>query len=150
MGLSKDSPIDLGRLKPVTRVLDAEPIIDRDLLGLTAWIAETYACAWGEALAMLLPAPLKREGGRRKVRVLVLEREPTDEELATLEEKSPKPFRILRMLREVGGRAELAELLRKANLSDAPAKTLAKTGLARIEFIISEHVRAHPMALLEP
>jgi primosomal protein N' (replication factor Y) (superfamily II helicase) len=135
VGLSKDSPIDLGRLKPVTRVLDAEPIIDRDLLGLTAWIAETYACAWGEALAMLLPAPLKREGGRRKVRVLVLEREPTDEELATLEEKSPKPFRILRMLREVGGRAELAELLRKANLSDAPAKTLAKTGLARIEFI---------------
>lgn len=135
VGLSKECPIEAGRLRPITRVLDKEPIIGPELLGLTAWLAENYACAWGEALAMLLPAPLKREGKRRRVRFLELGRTPTPEELATLEEKSPKQFRILRLLREVGGRIELADLLRKTNLSDAPAKTLAKHGFARIDYV---------------
>ena len=135
VGLSPDCSYDLARLKPVTRVLDVDPIIGPELLGLTAWIAETYACAWGEALAMLLPAPLKREGKRRRIRVLQLEREPTEAEVLELEERRPKPARLLRMLRDVGGRIELRELLNRANLSDAPAKTLAKTGLARIEYV---------------
>jgi len=135
VGLSKTTPIETARMRPITRVMDAEPIIDGDLLGLTAWIAETYACAWGEALAMLLPAPLKREGSRRRVRVLQVAKEATPEELAKLEADLPKSFRLLRLLMEVGGRMELADLLRKTNLSDAPAKTLAKHGFARIDYI---------------
>lgn len=131
--------IDLRRLRPITRVLDEAPLIDTELLGLTAWMAETYACAWGEALAILLPAPLKREAKRRRVRFLVLhpeyaEKIPSDV-YHELEEKHPKQHRLLRLLMEVGGRLELAELLRKSNLSDAPAKSLAKRGLVKIEYV---------------
>jgi primosomal protein N' (replication factor Y) len=139
VSVSPHCTIDLRRLRPITRVMDSAPLIDKELLGLTAWMAETYACAWGEALAILLPAPLKREGKRRTVRFLALhpdysEKIPADV-YHELEKKQPKQHRLLRLLMEVGGRIELLELLRKANLSDAPAKSLAKRGLVKIEYV---------------
>jgi len=134
--VSERSAYDPARVRPITKVLDPEPVIDIELLGLTAWMAETYACAWGEALAALLPAPMKREGRRRRVRILVQAGQPTKEELDELEEKHPKQFRLWRILGEVGGRMELVELLRKTNLSEAPAKSLEKRGWARIERVV--------------
>ncbi len=136
VSVSERSTFDPAKVRPVTRVLDAEPVVDAELLGLTAWMAEIYACAWGEALAALLPAPMKREGRRRRVRFLVQAAEPTKEQLDELEEKHPKQFRLLRILREVGGRMELMELLRKTNLSEAPAKSLEKRGYARVERVV--------------
>jgi len=134
--VSERCAIDPAKVRPVTRVLDSEPVIDAELLGLTAWMAETYACAWGEALAALLPAPMKREGRRRRVRFLELLAEPDLAALDELEAKHPKQFRLLRMLREVGGRMELVELLRKTNLSDAPAKSLERRGIVRIDHVV--------------
>jgi primosomal protein N' (replication factor Y) (superfamily II helicase) len=139
VSVSKHCLIDLRKLRPITNVLDRAPLVDTELLGLTAWMAETYACAWGEALAILLPAPLKREATRRRVRFLVIhpdfaEQVPADV-FHELESKQPKQHRLLRMLLEVGGRMELVELLRKTNLSDAPAKSLAKRGLVKIEYV---------------
>ena len=55
------------RLKALLRVLDEEPLIDAAMLELTRWIAEEYACSWGEALAAVLPTALKREMQREIV-----------------------------------------------------------------------------------
>ena len=136
VGVSERCAFDPAKVRPITRVLDAAPVVDDELLGLTAWMAETYACAWGEALAALLPAPLKREGKRRTVRVLQATAAPAPELLDDLEQKHPKQFRLLRLLGEVGGRMELVELLRKTNLSEAPAKSLERRGLVRIERVV--------------
>ena len=46
------------------------PVFDAHLLDLTRWMADDHACSWGEALAAVLPAALKREGGRRTVAVV--------------------------------------------------------------------------------
>lgn len=50
-------------LKPVTEILDDEPLLDPHMLELTRWVARTYHCGWGEAIAAALPAPLRRGKG---------------------------------------------------------------------------------------
>ena len=46
--------------RPLSRIVDGEPLVDGDLLALARWIAETYLCSLGEALAAIVP------GGRRE------------------------------------------------------------------------------------
>ena len=67
VGVHGESDFPRRRLRGILEVLDAEPVVDAELLGLTRWIAERYASSWGEALAAVLPAPLKRETAPRRV-----------------------------------------------------------------------------------
>jgi primosomal protein N' (replication factor Y) len=119
----------------IARVFDPEPVVDERLLSLTQWMAEEYACSWGEALAAVLPAPLKRERESRKIKVIAVAQGVGTEQLAELEERWPKQHRLLRALIDIGGAVELIDLLRRANLSESPAKSLVAKGLARIEWI---------------
>ena len=45
-------------LKAIEEVQDLEPIISRELLSLTRWIANYYHSSWGEAIKAALPAGL--------------------------------------------------------------------------------------------
>ncbi len=45
-------------LKTIEEVLDSEPIISKELLSLTKWIADYYHSSWGEAIKAALPAGL--------------------------------------------------------------------------------------------
>lgn len=136
--------VPAGRLKPIADVLDAEPVLDGHLLELTRWMADYYACAWGEALAAVLPAALKREGGRRTV-VVVAPAEGVDEaRLAELEgAANAKQHRVLRTLLEARGPISRVDIIKKLNVTDAPIRTLVKKGLA-----VLEHVVAAPDDLL--
>jgi len=133
-----------GRLKPIVEVLDAEPVLDQHLLDLTRWMADYYACSWGEALAAVLPAALKREGGRRTV-VVVAPADGVDESrLAELEgAANAKQHRVLRTLLEARGPIARVDIIKKLNVTDAPIRTLVKKGLA-----VLEHVVAAPDDLL--
>ena len=42
--------LDPVRIKDVVEVLDHLPLIDDKMLGLTRWMADYYACSWGQAL----------------------------------------------------------------------------------------------------
>ncbi|HEX6885663.1 MAG TPA: primosomal protein N' [Planctomycetota bacterium] len=123
------------RLKAVHAVLDDEPVLGSELLELTRWIARRYACAWGEALAAALPAPLKREAARRRVPRARVSPGIGVEQLATLVEKHPEQHRLLRTLLELGGTAMLRELLRSLRLSESPARTLRKRGWIVLDYV---------------
>lgn len=125
-----EAPAGNVLVKELAAVLDREPALDAGLLSLCAWIAEEYACTLGEALAAVLPAPMKREGGQRRVLKIRAAPGVTPEALAALESRQPAQHRLLRTLLEIQGEAELRDLLRRLELSDAPAKGLAKRGLA--------------------
>jgi primosomal protein N' (replication factor Y) (superfamily II helicase) len=129
VGVDATTDVPARAIRPIEDVLDAEPVIGPELLDLTRFIANEYACSWGEALAAALPAPLKRAGGSRRVRTLAAA-EGAASELEELEEKHPKQYRLLRTLLEVAGPVDQLELLRRLGLSDAPAKSLVKKGLA--------------------
>ncbi|MAB79566.1 MAG: primosomal protein N' [Planctomycetes bacterium] len=133
-----ESEVDPKKLKEIVHVLDPEPVVDVELLGLTRWIAERYGCAWGEALAAVLPAPLKSARRRRRVAYIEAVRGSGDEALAKLEalgDRGEKQHRLLRTLLELSGRIELKSILRQLQLSDSPAKTLCKRGWVSIEYV---------------
>lgn len=123
------------RMRAIEDVLDAEPVVDRPLLELTRWIAEEYGCAWGEALAAILPAPLKRARGVRKVWMARATSAATPEVVAELEQRSPEQHRLLRTLAGIEGEVGLRELTNKLGLSDSPARTLARKGLIELRMV---------------
>ena len=129
VSLEGETDVPAARLKSIAQVLDSEPVIDADLLKLTSWMANYYACSWGEALAAVLPAALKREGGPRKVRMVTAAEGIGPQELKELEASFPKQHRLLRTLLDMDGETALRDLQRRLNLSDAPARTLERKGL---------------------
>ncbi|MCH2104466.1 MAG: primosomal protein N' [Planctomycetes bacterium] len=133
--VGRDTTCDLpaGKVRPLKAVLDERPLLSAELLSLTRWMADRYACSWGEALSAVLPAGLKRERSRRVIRMIRAGQPASPEVLKELAQKSEKQHRLLRTLMEIGGAVELRELTRRLNLSDAPAQTLAKKGLVVIE-----------------
>lgn len=115
------------RARALVEVLEGSPLVERELLELTRWMADEYACAWGEALHAVLPAALKRTGKRATVLVAQVRPGIGPRELEELAEQ-PKQERLLRTLIEVGGPIELRDVLRQLNLSQAPARTLERRG----------------------
>lgn len=49
---SESSPFEA---RPILEVIDSSPVIGRDLLELTEWVARYYRCGWGEAIRAALP-----------------------------------------------------------------------------------------------
>lgn len=47
------------KLKPVSEILDAQPVLTAPILQLTKWISEYYLCSWGEAIENALPKWVK-------------------------------------------------------------------------------------------
>lgn len=129
----RDPPAEAARIKPIHKLLEDEPSLDGAMLELTRWMAEEYACSWGEALAAVLPGALKREAGALQVVMIRAAGNIEDAVMEALETRNPKQHRMLRTLRELGGTIELRELCRRLNVTDSVAKSLAKAGLAYIE-----------------
>jgi primosomal protein N' (replication factor Y) len=50
---TSDAPV--GKLKAVSEVLDAEPLLTDQMRALAAWLSRRYVCSIGEALFALLP-----------------------------------------------------------------------------------------------
>ena len=46
----------IARLKDLLDIVDDVPVLTADLLRLTRWVAEYYACAWGQVLKSAIPA----------------------------------------------------------------------------------------------
>lgn len=55
-----ESELPADRLKPATAILDAQPLISRELLESLAWVARYYQHPLGEVLDTALPAGLRR------------------------------------------------------------------------------------------
>jgi len=47
-------------VKPIEKLLDAEPVLNEDLIHLAEWISDYYLCAVGEALWTIIPKGYKK------------------------------------------------------------------------------------------
>lgn len=57
---ARDRPPAGVEVRPLSRIVDGEPLVDGRMLTLARWMADTYLCSLGEALAAIVP------GGRRE------------------------------------------------------------------------------------
>lgn len=90
-GLRDTSPFP--DLKALHDVVDAPPLFDESMLRLARWLADYYVAPFEQAIAAILPAPVRREGAKFKEQLIVRARSesaPTPEEVAALAKRSPK------------------------------------------------------------
>jgi primosomal protein N' (replication factor Y) len=125
--LSAQSPV--AKTKALLDVLDTEPSISGELLGLVTWMADYYLAAPGDIIkAMLVQGAAKP--GKRIITLLA----DDSASASTKPSGAPLQAEILRALREKSPRAytQLQKLLGKKNLT-APLAELARKGLVRVE-----------------
>lgn len=49
-------PVPPEKIRPVTKILDSEPLVSEELFDLARWISRYYLCAIGEAVSAVVPA----------------------------------------------------------------------------------------------
>ncbi|CAG0987455.1 partial Primosomal protein N', partial [Anaerolineae bacterium] len=77
------SPLLRHQIKEILKAPDDEPLVNESMRRLTRWMADYYACSWGEALQAVLPAVVRTGVQRRTITVVKLAR-PRDETLAEI------------------------------------------------------------------
>lgn len=85
------------RLKRVARVVDEQPLLGPDLMGLARWISEYYVSPLGQVLAAMVPGAVKRAAGVKRQRCVHLAAQDAE----TLEHlRSAKQKQIVDALRD--------------------------------------------------
>ena len=126
------SSLDDARLRPVSAVLDAAPLLPPDLLELARWAADYYQHPIGEVAAQLLPATARRARaatGRRRAAIALTAagRDAPEEELA----RAPARRRALELLAEAPEATLTLTALDARGVSGAVARALVERGWAR-------------------
>src|SRR5258705_6191537 len=116
-GLRAEPEFDVAKIKALARVLDEEPLLDPGLLELTRWIAASYACSWGEALAAALPGAFKGEASARTVATVSVAAGEGGEGPARAAQQDPKQHRLFPTLLEIWGPIEVGAICRRRQLS---------------------------------
>ncbi len=124
------------RLKPISSIVDATPLMNPDILDLTHWLSDYYLCPWGTALEAVVPAGVRVQAGTRNVTFL----DVSNDVAARLSRLSlpPKQMAALSQLVAAGRPLPTAELQARADCGHSPIQQLLKKGL-----IASETRRVH-------
>ena len=124
----------LEQLKPVSSVLDAEPVLSGKLLSLAMWMHERFFCTVYEAVKAMLPAGLWFKAGKQRVHekyVTMAELDvPAEEAMDAAQRKrlrAPMQAEILKTLCSVG-RAPVSEVLEFTGASRQSLNALVKAG----------------------
>ncbi len=54
--IPEDCPVEPGKIKPIKRVIDKEPLFGKELIEMANWIARYYLCTLGEAVFSMIPS----------------------------------------------------------------------------------------------
>ena len=121
--------LDPARIKDVVEVLDPLPLIDDKMLDLTRWMADYYACSWGQALDAVVPAGVKKHAGTRVGTFLVVPEEIRADLQAEILKRRlpPKQVGVLEVLCRSDEPLTVADVCRMAKCTTVPIQGLAKT-----------------------
>ncbi|MBP3500168.1 MAG: primosomal protein N' [Akkermansia sp.] len=122
-----------GRLRPLKRLVNDEPVVSPALMDLAEWAARYYAVPVEQMIRCIVPEPVRQERHEEKTRkVVVLQDWPDDETLNKINKRAPRQAAILRYLHAGSTKREtLADLGGSPAL--VPCRALEKAGYIRIE-----------------
>ena len=119
------------RIKEVVEILDPTPLIDRRMLELTRWLADYYACSWGQALDAAVPAGVKKHAGTRVGTFLVVPEETREALRARAIEPqlSAKQAAALEVLAADDEPLTMADVCRLAKCGPVPGPGAPEAGI---------------------
>ncbi len=116
-------------VKAITRVVDADALVDDRLMQLTRWMADYYLCGWGQVLHAVVPAGVRENAGTRPAAfVEPVGRDKLPDPLPTV---SPKQKLVLDRLKKEGRPMEVHALGRELKCGPSPISGLVAKGLLR-------------------
>jgi primosomal protein N' (replication factor Y) (superfamily II helicase) len=123
--------LEPSRIKELVEILDPLPLIDGKMLELSRWLAEYYACSWGQALDAAVPAGVKKHAGTRVGTFLVVPEETREAMRAgPIQPKlSAKQAAALEILCRGDEPLTMSDVCRLAKCSSVPVQALLKQGL---------------------
>ncbi|WP_286740670.1 primosomal protein N' [Psychrobacter sp. UBA3068] len=138
-----DSSVPLNKLKPVSKCLDAEPILDDRMLKLADWLARYYHYPLGDVLAVILPS-LVRQGKPLDLLITHWRILPhvTDDDFRANAKKQKQQFDMLKLHGEHGASEDVLLL---EGMERNFLKTLEDKGL--IERYIQPKQASSPVTL---
>ncbi len=140
----QDTPsINLARLKPINRIVDANPLISLKLLELAHWISDRWHCPLGITLETILPVAVRDNSNTRSA--VYLESDP--DALARIEELRlpPKQRKALEILSESRDSLTPYELAKATGCTVAPISALRKKNLVQ-ESTVRVEQKSHELA----
>lgn len=131
-----------GRLKPIDRLIDAEPLISPGLLELGRWISHRWHCPLGTTIETIVPVAVRDHSNTREA--IFLESDP--DVLARLDAVPVTSLqrKVLQCLGDSPDSLTPAELARLAGCTIGPVNTLRKKGLVRQSAVRIEQ-RSHEL-----
>ncbi|MCK5171851.1 MAG: hypothetical protein KAR47_00555, partial [Planctomycetes bacterium] len=124
------------RLKAVGRVVDAEVLVDDELMKLARWISEYYVCPLGVVEGAVVPSAVKKGVGVKKESYVYLAADNGADAGRGVRGKKQK--QIIDVLDESGAfdeerGVEKSELLSRADCTAAPLKKLVGAGVVKVK-----------------
>jgi primosomal protein N' (replication factor Y) (superfamily II helicase) len=116
-------------VKPLLRVLDAEPLLDENLLRLTRWMADYYLCSWGQVLSIVVPYGARAQAGTRAT--TFLQALPENQWPTPPPRLTPKQTAVFAELRDNGKPVEQQRLARQVKCGPGPIEQLVQKGLIK-------------------
>ena len=125
------------KLKIVRRVIDKEPLVDKQLLKLAQWISDYYVCPLGQVLSAMLPAAVKKGSGTKTEKYVHLRVSPTKISEITDSLRSGKQKKIVEQLCQnkaynTDSAIEIKTLLARAETTIGPLKKLTEKQIVGI------------------
>jgi primosomal protein N' (replication factor Y) len=115
------------------------PIVSPQLIELGRFIADYYGCSIEAAIRTMLPTVVRQaQLGFKRLRVVALAREPSSEELASLEKRAPRQGDVLRQVALLKEPILWKELVLRAATTDRTIQQLVQRGWLRIDFETQE------------
>ncbi len=119
-----------GKTKPIHALIGDKPYIDNTILELARWMSEYYCATLEQCIRTVLPGAVRRKHSKFKQQRHVVRQKAESENQKAASEKQQH---VLAVLDENGGDMPLQALLKAANVTESPVKTLAKRGAVTIE-----------------
>lgn len=145
-------------LKPIERVLDESPLVNQQLLDLTAWAADYYGAGWSEMIRSALPGggwldlrrrPQPSDSGPRRHEWVLPAAAGAPASIDSGRAPGSRQSAVLRRLSEAGEEGlSAAALLRDASATHATLKALERRG--RLRIVLRDAPRRRPLALRDP
>src|SRR5215831_19083075 len=121
--------------KSILELISEIPILNDRLLKLARWMAEYYCCPIETSIRSVLPQVIRKaQLGFKRERVLSLQRQVDEAELAALAKKAPRQADVLRHAIELGGPVRWRELQLNAVTTDRTIQQLVDRGLLWVQF----------------
>ena len=115
------------RLKTIKSIVDEQPLVSRQMLELTRWMADYYICHWGQVLDAVVPAGVRGQAGTREQLFLSVSTAVTAR--LTQLKLPPKQATALRVLAASPTPLTPQQVAQAANCTQGPINALRKKRL---------------------